>query len=395
MERDELLRLMADLESDRVERTTSTTNTDKFAQAICAFANDLAQHQQPGVLFVGVDDKSGHPADIEVTDRLLQNLAAIRSDGNVQPIPTISVAKHSMPGGDVAVVEVTPSDLPPVRYKGQVWIRVGPRRGIASEQEERILTERRVAQARTWDARPCFDSTLEDLVTDLFLVGYRQYAIASEVLEENHRSLEDQLGALRFFDPRRACPTQAALLLFGRDPLYFVPGAYVQYVRYSGLTLADDPLRERRYSGDLLSVMRSLDQLVEDLAEARPIASEGLSERTVYSYPPKALHELIMNAVIHRNYEGSTTPISIRHFDDRIEIQSPGGLFGDLTREQFPHGTSYRNPILAEAAKTLGFVNRYGRGIAIAQSALAKNNSPEAKFEHETNHFLVTISERP
>lgn len=395
MERDELLRLMADLESDRVERTTSTANTDKFAQAICAFANDLPQYQLPGVLFVGVDDKSGRPTGLEVTDRLLQNLAAIRSDGNVQPIPTISVAKHSMPGGDVAVVEVTPSDLPPVRYKGQVFVRVGPRRAIASEAEERILTERRVAQARTWDARPCSDATLEDLETDLFLAGYRQYAIDRAVLEENHRSLQDQLAALRFFDPKRGCPTNAALLLFGRDPLYFVPGAYVQYVRYGGQTLADEPLRERRYAGDLLSVMRSLDQLSEDLAEAHPIAGEGLSERTVYSYPPTALHELIINAVIHRNYEGSTTPVSIRQFDDRIEILSPGGLFGDLTREQFPHGTSYRNPILAEAAKTWGFVNRFGRGISIAQSELAKNNSPEARFEPATNYFLVILAERP
>ncbi len=395
MERDELLRLMADLESDRVERTTSTTNTDKFAQAICAFANDLAHHRLPGVLLVGVDDVSGQPTGLKVTDQLLQNLAAIRSDGNVQPIPTIAVSKHEIPGGEVAVVEVTPSDLPPVRYKGQVFIRVGPRRAIASESEERILTERRIAQARTWDARPCFDATLMDLITDLFLVGYRHYAIAGEVLEENHRSLEDQLAALRFFDPKRACPTHAALLLFGRDPLYFVPGAYVQYVRFGGRTLTDVPLRERRYSGDLLSVMRSLDQLSEDLAEARPIASVGLGERAAYSYPPKALHELIMNAVIHRNYEGSTTPISIRHFDDRIEILSPGGLFGDLTREQFPHGTSYRNPILAEAAKTLGFVNRYGRGIAIAQSELAKNDSPEAQFAHATNHFLVTVGVRP
>lgn len=395
MERDELLRMMADLESDRVERTTSTTNTDKFAQAICAFANDLAQNQQPGVLFVGVDDKSGEPTGLEVTDRLLQNLAAIRSDGNVQPIPTISVSKHSMPGGEVAVVEVTPSDLPPVRYKGQVWIRVGPRRGIASESEERILTERRVAQSRTWDARPCIDATLGDLETDLFLAGYRQYAIDREVIEENHRSLEDQLAALRFFDPKRSCPTHAALLLFGRDPLYFVPGAYVQYVRYGGLTLADEPLRERRYTGDLLSVMRSLDQLAEDLSETRPIAGDGLGERTVYSFPPRALHELIINAVIHRNYEGSTTPISIRQFNDRIEILSPGGLFGDLTREQFPHGTSYRNPILAEAAKTLGFVNRYGRGISIAQTELARNDSPEARFEPGSNYFLVTVAARP
>lgn len=166
-------------------------------------------------------------------------------------------------------------------------------------------------------------------------------------------------------------------MLFGKDPLFFVPGAYVQYVRYAGASQADEPIRDRRFSGDLLSVLRGLDQLAEDVAEARPIAAEGLAERTVYDYPPRALHELFVNAAIHRNYDGSSTPVLINHFDDRIEILSPGGLFGDLTAEQFPRGTAYRNPVLAEAAKTLGFVNRY------------------ATFESGTNHFLARVPRRP
>ena len=107
------------------------------------------------------------------------------------------------------------------------------------------------------------------------------------------------------------------------------------------------------------------------------------------------MHELLMNAAIHRNYEQSTTPISVNHYTDRIEIQNPGGLYGDLTREQFPRGTSYRNPILAEAAKVLGFVNRFGRGISISQRALERNGSPAAEFVLESNYFLAIIRRRP
>jgi ATP-dependent DNA helicase RecG len=394
MDREELIHLLSDLESDRVERTVSLTNTDKFAQAICAFANDMPQHRRAGYLFLGVDDR-GEVVGAKIDDQLLQNLAAIRSDGNVQPLPVMNVDRFSTPRGDVAVVEVLPSDLPPVRYKGQVWIRVGPRRAIASEAEERILAERRVALARTWDARPCRDATLEDLSLDLFAVGYRQFAVSSEVLAENHRSLPEQLAALRFYDFKHERPTQAALLLFGKDPLFFIPGAYIQYVRYDGTSQADEPLRDRRFSGDLLSVLRGLDELAEDLAQARPAAVAGLAEQMVFDYPPRALHELLVNAVIHRNYDGSTTPISIQHFADRLEVLSPGGLFGDLTAEQFPRGTAYRNLVLAEAARTLGFVNRYGRGIAIAQAELARNASPSAEFQLGTNHFLVTVYRRP
>lgn len=394
MDRDELLRLMKDLESDRVERTVSSSNTDKFAEAICAFSNDLPQHRQPGYLFVGVRD-DGELSGLTVTDQLLQNLAAIRSDGNVQPLPTMNVQRLQSSGGDVAVVEVLPSDLPPVRYKGRVWIRVGPRRAIASESEERILAERRVASARTWDARPCREAALENLALDLFSVGYRLFAVAPEVIEENNRSLKEQLAALRFYDLKLDCPTNAAVLLFGKDPLFFVSGAYVQYVRYAGTSQADEPVRERRFSGDLLSVLRGLDQLAEDVAESRPVPAEGLAERTIYDYPPRALHEIFVNAAIHRNYDGSSTPVLINHFEDRIEIQSPGGLFGDLTPEQFPRGTSYRNPVLAEAAKTLGFVNRYGRGIAITQAELARNGSPVALFELGSNYVLARVPRRP
>jgi ATP-dependent DNA helicase RecG len=394
MDRGELLNLMADLESDRVERTVSFDKTDKFAQAICAFANDMPQNRRPGYLFVGVRD-DGELAGATIDDRLLQSLAAIRSDGNIQPLPVMNVQRLETPKGAVAVVEVLPSDLPPVRYKGQVWIRIDPRRAIASESEERVLAERRVDLAKTWDARPCRGASLDDLALDLFAVGYRLHAVAPEVIEENNRSLIAQLAALRFYDVRAECPTHAAVLLFGKDPLFFAPGDYIQYVHYAGASQAAEPVRDRRYSGDLLSVLRGLDQLAEDLASARPAPGEGLAERMVYDFPPRALHELFVNAVIHRNYEGSTAPIAINHFTDRLEILSPGGLFGDLTADLFPHGTAYRNPILAEAARVLGFVNRYGRGIAVAQAELGKNGSPQARFDIGVNHFLATLPVRP
>lgn len=81
---DQLFNLITDLESDRIERTTSTTKLDKFAEAICAFANDLPNYRQPGYLLIGVMD-NGKLSGLKVTDELLTNLGAIRSDGNILP----------------------------------------------------------------------------------------------------------------------------------------------------------------------------------------------------------------------------------------------------------------------------------------------------------------------
>jgi ATP-dependent DNA helicase RecG len=396
MNTQELAGLLSDVESDRAERTVAVRDKDKLCEAICAFSNDMPHSGLPGYLFVNAKP-DGSAGPLEITDQLLQNLAAIRSDGNIQPLPVINVQKQHLGGGEMAVVEVFPSDAPPVRYHGRIWIRVGPRRAIANESEERILSERRAATAsRTWDIRPCREVSLDDLELDLFAVTYRAFALDRDVLAENGRQLTVQMASLRLFDLKAAVPTNAGVLLFAKDVLAHVPGAYVQYVRYAGLGEDSSVQEERRFEGDLLTLLRSLDQWAESLAETRPVAAGNeIAEQTVHAYPPKSLHELLMNAVIHRNYDGSTTPIMLSQFDDRLEISNPGSLYGDLTKADFPRLTSYRNPVLAEAAKTLGFVNRFGRGIDLAQSYLRRNGSPEAGFSIGQNHFLATVWRRP
>jgi ATP-dependent DNA helicase RecG len=106
-----------------------------------------------------------------------------------------------------------------------------------------------------------------------------------------------------------------------------------------------------------------------------------------------ALREAWINAVIHRDYE-SNTPTMITFFSDRMEILSPGGLY-DLPRAAFPGATAYRNPVLAEAAKVLGYVNRFGRGIPRIEDALRRKGSEAPRFEPSASHFLVTIARRP
>ncbi|NNM88991.1 MAG: hypothetical protein HKL95_10795 [Phycisphaerae bacterium] len=141
--------------------------------------------------------------------------------------------------------------------------------------------------------------------------------------------------------------------------------------------------------------MRDLDRLAKEIAKYRPVRRSDLADDSVADYPDVALHELFINAIVHRNYDESTTPVAINHYSDHIEIQNPGSLYGDLTRDQFPKGTAYRNPVLAEAARTLGFANRFGRGIALAQELLAKNASPQLEYVIGDNHFAMIVRRRP
>ena len=149
----EALALLGDLESFRAERTESLTNTDKFCKAICALANDMPGSGLPGYLFVGVD-KKGVPNGAKIDERVLEQLAGYRDNGNIIPIPDMHVVKDTHGGCDIAIVIVRPSDMPPVRYKQVVWIRTGPSEDRATAEQERRLEERRVDRARTWDTLP-------------------------------------------------------------------------------------------------------------------------------------------------------------------------------------------------------------------------------------------------
>jgi ATP-dependent DNA helicase RecG len=392
----ELLVLLADLESFRVERTVSINDTNKFSQAVCAFSNDLPASRLPGYLLIGADDKTGKPAAIRVTDELLRNLAGLSTDGNILPAPAIAVYRMTLSSGagDIAVVEVQPSDLPPVRFRGQTWIRRGPRKGIANETEESILIERRTAAARTFDAQPCIGASLADLALDLFTNTYRPMAIDAETIAENHRPVEHQLASLRFFDLARNYPTYAGLILFGKDLTSWLPNAYVEFVRFDGARLADEVTAQKRFQGDLLSVVRDLASYVKLITDTRPVRTSSLEETLVSDYPEAAIRELLMNAVLHRSYE-APQPVRFYQYSNRIEIQNPGPLYGLARPENFPAQTSYRNPVLAEAMKILGAVNRFGRGVERAQAALQRNGNPPAEFIFGELHFGVTVWIRP
>jgi ATP-dependent DNA helicase RecG len=389
-----LAKLFSLNEDYRIERTTSITNTDKFCQAICAFSNDLPNTKLPGYLLIGVND-NGSLAGLKVTDELLKNISAIRSDGNILPIPVMSVEKFIYPQGEVLVVEVHPSPYPPVRYRGRTWIRIGPRKDIASDSEERLLTERRVANISTFDTTPCFDSTINDLNTNLFTNEYLNKAIAEDVKLNETRRIEDQLASLRFFDTKINVPTFAGILLFGNKPEYFLPGAYIQYVRFAGFDNASDIRNEYKFTGNIISIINKLDTFLDtSLIQKHPIPVSTLKEKMVYNFPRWAIRELLMNAIMHRDYQ-SNMPIKLYQYIDRIEITNSGGLYGNVRPENFPDTSDYRNPIIAEAMKTLDYVNKFNRGISRVQKELLDNGNLEATFNiSKMTVFGVSVNEK-
>ena len=380
MNEDKVKELLADMESDRIERTISVTE-DKLGPAVCALSNNFSNDKQAGYILLGVND-DGKIAGRKWTDNDLQKIGGVKTNGNVLPQPSLIVSSvFKFDEGEVVVIEVKPSSYPPVRYDGRCWIRIGPRRAKATLEEEKILIERRAAYARTYDLSPTTGASIEDLSIEYFKSSYLPAAIDTETIKENGRSVKEQMASLRFFDLKYDCPTNAGILLFGINPEFYLSGAYIQYVKFQGEEMTSNVEYEKKFSGALITELNSIDDFIKNnIIKERPVQRDSFQEITVRNYSYWALRELIMNAIMHRNYE-SNAPIYIYEFSNRIEILNPGGLFGEANAQNFPNASDYRNVVVAESLKILGYVNRFNYGIKRAKEELVKNGNREPEFD--------------
>ena len=391
----ELLGLLSDIESDRVEFKESLNGSapDAIREAICSFANDLPDHRQPGVVFVGARG-DGSITGLAVTDELLRQLADMKTDGNIVPPPSMTVEKRTLQGMDVAVVIAQPSDSPPVRWRSRIHVRIGPRRGVATAQDERILNEKRRYRDKPFDIHPVPSANLSDLDLLKFEHEYLPQAFAHEVLEANDRSAEEKLSATKMVaSVEDATPTVLGLLVLGKNPQDFLPGAYVQFLRVNGTEITDPVIDSEDIRGSISDIVIRLDdKLIAHNRVAIDILSGPLERRT-FSYPIEAIQQITRNAIMHRTYESTNAPVHVYWFNDRIEISSPGGLYGAVTADSYgqPGVVDYRNPNLADAMRTLGFVQRFGFGIRLARRLLQDAGHPEIDFDVIGNFVMAKI----
>lgn len=304
-------------------------------------------------------------------------------------VPSVAAAgtfgeKRILKKAEMAVVTVVPSDMPPVKYDGRMWIRTGPRRAIANEQEERVLIEKRRYKNLPFDIYPVPSAQISDLSKVIFENEYLPAAFAADVLETNGRTYEERLASCKMIvSPDDTTPTLLGLLAIGQNPQDFLPGAYVQFLRIDGTELENPVLDEESVGGALVQMLRRTEEKLRSHNRTSVDISSAATHRMGVPYPAPALQQILYNAVLHRSYERTNAPVRVYWFNDRIEINSPGGPYGNVTRENFgnPGITDYRNPNVGAVLKTFGFIQAFGRGIATARSEMRKNGNPEPEFD--------------
>jgi ATP-dependent DNA helicase RecG len=239
---------------------------------------------------------------------------------------------------------------------------------------------------------------LSDLDRRRFEEEYLAASFAADVLAANERSYEDRLAATKMIastDDR--VPTVLGILVLSSRTRDLLPGAYVQFLRIAGRELADPIADEQLIDGPLAELLRRLDEKLSAHNRTAVDLTSGERERRTSTYPMPALQQIVRNAVMHRSYEATNSPVRVTWYDDRIEITNPGGPYGAVTVENFgrPGIADYRNPNVAEALRVMGFVQRFGVGIATARRELEGNGNPPPEFEVNQSHVAVTLRPAP
>ncbi|MEV0623058.1 ATP-binding protein [Nonomuraea sp. NPDC050404] len=385
----DLFDLLGDRESAVLEFKESQKDKDKIGQAICALANDLSG-RGGGDLLIGVK-VSGQPLPtVDTGDRALLQLNDLRDNGLILDRPSISVERAAFKGQTVIRIHVRASSTPPVRHKGVVWVRPGPTTRRATREDERVLAERRRSLDGPFDGRSLIGTSLDDLDLPAFRSTYLPSMVDHEVIEENGRPESLQLATLRMTDLNES-PTVLGHLVLGFDPSKYIPGAYVQFIRYDGTDLDAAIADDQELRSNMIDLTKQLEATLKGHLHTRIVDDGGFAESPRPDYPIMALREACMNAVMHRNYETSNAPTRIAWFSDRIEITNPGGPFGQVRADNFDRVSDFRNPSLAAALKSLGYVNRFGRGIGRIRKALGDNGNPSPEFIVDNESWSVTM----
>lgn len=391
----QLRELIAHGESANVEFKESLGNCtpERIEEDVCAFANDLPATGRLGFVIVGLAD-DGSPVGGRVTDRMLNDLSSVRTNGNVVPPPTLRVEKRSYRNSEIALVMVQPSDSTPVRYKGVIHVRVGPLCETATAQDERILNARCRHDNRPFDLRPIPSTTLSDLNLIQFKHDYLKEAISPAALGANESSLLPQLAARKMIKSTdEPVSTVLGILTIGKRPRDYLPDAYVQFLRIDGTSLADEILDSEEVGGNIAKIICRLDEKFIGHIRTSFDTVSAVTERRTATYPLSAVQQIVRNAIMHRSYEGTNVPVGVYWYTDRIEVSSPGGPFGQVSVENF--GTQgladCRNPNLSEAMRGLGYIQGFGVGLEIARRILEESGHPDLRFQVDPNQVTVLI----
>ncbi len=357
-------RLLAELsqgECQTQEFERELGHPESVAGEIVAFANS-----EGGVVFFGVDDE-GLIIGLPDPQAAFQSLTHICRDRCIPPISPV-LEQYSLEGRDILALRVMPNlnRLKPYRTAGgRFYLRVGRDKQDATGRE--LIRIAQAAGELHYDESPVWGAGLDELNLDAFARYHElQFGLPlTNQLEQRRLPLEVLLSHLWLAECLDGAwwLTVAGLLVFGKDPQRFMPQSRVSAVAFAGADEDSDLLDRREIVGRLPAVIEDTRLFLERNIR-NPAQELGFRREDLAIYDRKALGEVVVNAIAHRDYSLSGSQIRVFLFRDRVEVRRPGRLPNSVTLDNIRLGVhAERNRRLATLLTQLGHMSAIGTGI--------------------------------
>lgn len=348
---------------------------DDYLKWVCGFAN-----AQGGVIFIGKDD-NGKVVGVDDYKKLMEDLPnKIRNTMGI----SAEVNLHEEKGNHFIEIVTHPYSVP-ISVRGRYYYRSGStKQELTGASLNEFLLKK---SGKTWDdviePRASFDDIDEKTVTTFLKASEK----AGRLPENDGLSLPELFEKLRLTENGQL--KRAAIILFGKEPAKFYPNTFVKVGRF-GKDDADIKFQETE-EGNLIVLLQAVLNQLNHKFLTRPIDFEGMHRIEKGEYPVPAIREMLLNALVHRNYMGA--PIQIRVYDDKISIWNEGSLPEGLTLAALKrsHSSRPRNPIIADVSFKGGYIDAWGRGTIKILDTCKQADLPEPEMKEQDGGFIITL----
>lgn len=351
MNEKELKKLIEKGENETLEFKTSLSDLQRIVEIVCSFAN-----KKGGSILIGVD-KEGKVKGIKLGEKTLERLTDTivdNTDPNVYP----EVRSKKVDGQTIIIITIKGNSNKLHTAYGRAFIRVGKNTKLMKQGEyERLLLERRRDK---FDSLICEGATVDDIdwafVEKFFIPRYE--ALMKRKTTGESKELLEALGCVK--DNK---PTNAGILLFGKNPQKFFMNAFIALARYKGKVEGIERLDYKEFLGSIFQQIDECDSYIkEHIAIMSRLLPHKVEREDIPEFGWFSLRELTTNAVCHRDYEDQSSKVIIKIFENRIEYYNPGGLPTRITPKNITERQYSRNPIIARVLAKIKYIEELGEG---------------------------------
>ncbi|MFA4839851.1 MAG: RNA-binding domain-containing protein [Candidatus Neomarinimicrobiota bacterium] len=371
-------------ESDTLELKKSVGEWKEIIETIGAFSNTRG-----GEILIGINN-NGEVKGIEIGKNTFEDLTnKIKENTDPKIYPDISVEKLN--NKHILSVKIKESNDHLVLAFGRPYKRVGKSTVRMSKNEYESLILEKHKEKLYFDSQICEEAELSDINKERVEWFIKEAKRQRGLDIDESLPAEEILERLKLIKEKRL--TNAAALLFGKNPQEIFLQTVIKAVRFKGTDVTEDMLDFKIIEGNIFNQLEKAEDFIfEHIPKQAWIEENKLQRQEKWLYPPRAIREALVNALSHRDYK-TTSSIQIRIFDDRMELWNPGCLPTGLTIEKLKtkHDSIPGNPLIARSFFWVKYVEEVGTGTNKIIKWCKEWELPEPVFEETGTSFILTF----